>query len=118
MKTPEQIEKKRIYDRQYRAKNLEKMRSQEKAYREKNADQLRVKKRLGRYGLNPESFKELFESQGGLCALCRVREVQHIDHCHKTGKVRGLLCHNCNVGLGHFQDSEELLLAAIEYLKR
>lgn len=118
MKTPEQIEKKRIYDRQYRAKNLDRIRDNEQRYRDRNADQLRVKKRLRRYGLSPESFNELMKKQSGVCAICKKRETQHIDHCHGSGKVRGLLCHHCNVGLGHFQDSQELLLAAIEYLRR
>ena len=84
--------------------------------------------RLKRYGLTLESYTGLLESQGGVCAICgsplKIRNTQtdrtlntHIDHCHTTGKVRGLLCGGCNLGLGHFQDSPERLAAAIAYLK-
>lgn len=53
------------------------------------------------------------------CAICqsKPRARLHIDHNHKTGKYRGLLCDNCNLGLGHFKDSPTLLALAIEYLR-
>jgi hypothetical protein len=55
-----------------------------------------------------------------VCALCKSTTHNgkgwHIDHCHVTHRFRGLLCQNCNVGLGHFKDSQELLLKAIAYL--
>lgn len=65
-------------------------------------------------------------TQGGLCAICGgdgfVMKGCHkmklvVDHCHETGVVRGLLCHNCNRGLGLFKDSETSLVEAIKYLK-
>lgn len=59
----------------------------------------------------------MVEEQGGVCALCRVTEAKHVDHDHRTGRVRGILCFNCNRGLGYFQDSEKLLFYAIEYLE-
>ncbi len=71
-------------------------------------------------------YKEMLKSQGGVCAICGKGEQRKykgkvirlsIDHNHKTGKMRGLLCHNCNVGIGHFSDSIEFLLKAITYLK-
>ncbi len=76
------------------------------------------------YGLPVLEYERLSEAQGGLCALCReegfVMKENHrvklvVDHCHATGAVRGLLCHNCNRGLGLFQDSPSLLLAAAAY---
>ena len=82
------------------------------------------KHNLKKYGLTEEDYKSLLEGQQGRCAICRSDETQRtntrynlfVDHCHATGKVRGLLCHHCNVGLGHFKDQQELLNKAIEYL--
>lgn len=75
-----------------------------------------------RYGITIERYRELLEEQGGCCAICRATEVGsnvkrwHLDHCHATGKVRGLLCHRCNMGLGYFRDDPALLAEAIKYL--
>ena len=53
------------------------------------------------------------------CLLCGIKtEKLVIDHCHKTKRVRGLLCHQCNSGLGHFKDNTEFLLKAVEYLSK
>jgi Recombination endonuclease VII len=65
----------------------------------------------------------LYDSQGGKCAVCRhdippTTHRSHIDHCHDTGKVRGILCLNCNTGIGRFKESEAVMLAAIAYLRR
>ncbi|MDQ4024250.1 MAG: endonuclease VII domain-containing protein, partial [Actinomycetota bacterium] len=53
---------------------------------------------------------------GGLCAVCGVAEPKHVDHCHGTDEVRGLLCLNCNQGIGRFEDDVETLRRAIVYL--
>ena len=51
------------------------------------------------------------------CAICQKSDLRlSVDHCHSTGQIRGWLCHNCNVGLGHFKDDTDLLRAAINYL--
>lgn len=78
------------------------------------------------YGLEYEEYLRLQEVQKGLCAICGgegfelvqgQRILLVIDHCHVTGKVRGLLCHNCNRGIGLMQDSPENLRKAAEYLE-
>lgn len=78
---------------------------------------------LGLYGIGTEQFDALLSAQNGACALCgttldRSSKVSspHVDHCHQTGVVRGILCHHCNVLLGHARESSALLRAAINYL--
>lgn len=65
---------------------------------------------------------KLQSEQAGHCAICNRHEsvvgALRLDHCHSTGKIRGLLCNGCNVGLGLFKDSPETLIAASEYLSR
>ena len=78
--------------------------------------------RYHKFGITAEEFKSIFEKQEGCCAICGRHQLEFkkalaVDHCHKTGKIRGLLCTNCNQGLGHFMDNSELLLKAAEYLK-
>lgn len=74
------------------------------------------------FGISIEEYDTMHKNQNGHCAICNSEEVlSHIrvlsvDHCHKTGKIRGLLCTNCNQGIGHFFDKIELLKNAIEYL--
>lgn len=73
------------------------------------------------YGLTLEQWDELFESQGGKCAICGeapdpAKRRFHVDHNHTTGAVRGILCHNCNLALGHSKESKDRLQAMIEYL--
>lgn len=78
----------------------------------------RHRDRLRKYGLTPERYLDLVEEQDGRCAICRrvsKRELS-IDHCHRTGPVRGLLCTSCNIGLGLFGDDPERLRAALAYL--
>lgn len=64
----------------------------------------------------------MLDAQGGGCAICGERNPKgkhsgfHVDHCHKTGRVRGILCHGCNVSLGHFKDDPALLRRAAEYV--
>jgi len=71
------------------------------------------------YGITLEMRNQMIEQQGGRCALCgKSTNKLHVDHNHKTKIVRKLLCHNCNVGLGHFQEDVLLLEKAIEYLRR
>ena len=81
-----------------------------------------------RYGITRNDFKAMLVNQKGVCAICKQPETQidkrtgnvkqlAVDHCHKTGKVRGLLCVHCNHGLGKFKDNVDLLKTAIIYLE-
>lgn len=73
-----------------------------------------------RYGLSIEGFESLIAIQKGVCAICGAEPNGrlHIDHCHTTGKVRGLLCVKCNLAIGLMNDNTALLLKAIQYLQR
>lgn len=73
-----------------------------------------------RYGLTGGDVARMLHAQGGSCGICErvLTNEYHIDHDHSTGAVRGLLCPHCNRGLGLMQDDENVLLAAVEYLKR
>jgi hypothetical protein len=82
-----------------------------------------MRARLRAYGLTVEAYESLLASQEGKCAICQTTAIKGagkrlaIDHCHASGKVRGILCGNCNRGLGHFDHNPDLLRAAITYLK-
>ena len=70
-----------------------------------------------RYGIGEKEFAELLAEQGGGCAICGAADPQHVDHDHRTGWVRGILCFNCNGGLGQFRDDPGALSKAITYLR-
>jgi hypothetical protein len=74
------------------------------------------------YGIGYAEYLTMLEAQNGCCAICGTndtggRKAFHVDHCHNTGKVRGLLCGNCNSGIGNLRDDIELLKRAIQYLE-
>jgi hypothetical protein len=71
-----------------------------------------------RYGITAAQYDALLDAQGGLCAVCRERPAEHVDHDHTHGHVRGLLCSCCNQGLGNFRDQLAHLRAAADYLER
>lgn len=71
---------------------------------------------IRRYGIGQEEFDELLAEQGGVCAICGAESPEHVDHDHETGYIRGILCFNCNGGLGQFRDNETYLRHAIGYL--
>lgn len=68
--------------------------------------------------ITEKQYIEMVESQGGMCAICRESPIHAIDHDHQTGKFRGLLCGNCNKGIGLLRDNKSILQRAIDYLKR
>lgn len=95
-------------------------------YRQNNKGNIamsNVRWRLKReYGLSLEDYEKMGIRQGLRCGICNKSQTENktklcVDHCHKTGKIRALLCHDCNVGLGRFKDDPELLFNAIRYLQ-
>ncbi len=83
------------------------------------------------YGIEPEDYFDMLESQGGGCAICLSKtpsdrhysrrgkqEMFHVDHCHSTGRVRGLLCHLCNRALGLIRDNHSIAESMSAYLRK
>ena len=74
-----------------------------------------------RHGISLEEYEAMLETQGGECAVCGTPSPKggwHLDHNHLTNELRGFLCNPCNRGIGYLQDDINLLMKAIEYLKR
>ena len=93
-----------------------------RVYHHKNKEritkQMLVSHRRRLYGLNEEEYNDMILSQNNLCAICNKPsdKTLHIDHDHETGRIRGLLCHSCNVGIGLFKEDVDSLASAITYL--
>lgn len=76
----------------------------------------------GKYGMTLAQFRDMSADQGHVCAICdepcNTNQRLSVDHCHETGRVRGLLCRSCNTGIGGLRNNPKLLEAAISYLTR
>ena len=83
-----------------------------------NREQFKIYNRQRRYGLNAENYTSLLEKQNNSCAICKDKTALEVDHCHRTDKVRGLLCERCNRLLGLGRENLDILIAAMDYLKR
>lgn len=107
-------------DPEYREKNRQHAKTWSQDNPEKKANQ-RLK---AAFGITLDQFNKMLAQQNGGCAICgttiltKTKSRHYVDHNHKTGKVRGILCHHCNFGIGHFQDNPNLLTKAADYLKR
>lgn len=117
-------EKYREYQSEYRKKNRKKAKKSTELWR--LTDNGRNKTLLRSYGITLQQYNEMLEKQGGVCAICLQPErMVHkgkvkrlcVDHDHKTGKVRGILCHRCNTTLGMYEDNPELMRNLITYLE-
>lgn len=110
-------ERERKWKRAHRAKNPEKI----KEYRRKKRLRAKDVTLRRKYGLTLEQFISLRAQQSECCAICKnplgEGHKVHVDHDHTTGAVRGILCNGCNMALGKFKDSAELLESAIRYLR-
>lgn len=111
--------------REWHRKNRERSRATAAAWKAQNPDRCDAAKHrsnMRSYGITPERYDEMMAMQGHSCGICgkhQDNEVKRlaVDHCHATGEVRALLCHNCNKALGLFRDSPDLLSMAAKYLE-
>lgn len=93
-------------------------------YRKRRPRNVRNTELKKQYGITLDDWEGIHTAQNGVCAICKQAEVDAskryanlaVDHCHTTGKVRGLLCNNCNRALGLFKDDTIVLAAALKYL--
>lgn len=112
--------------KKYREANKEKVKLATKLWIKTNKEKYKLMKRknaLRKYGLDLDKYDAIFEKQNKACAICKCTKSAssknwHIDHCHKTKKVRGILCAHCNRMLGAARDNKEYLLEAIKYLEK
>lgn len=140
MRTAEQKETLRLWMRDYRAKHPERIRAANRkaslkrgadpAFRKRKADWQKanperrtVHGRRYHYGMTGAQFDEMFAAQGNACLVCKSTEPDgkmpwHVDHCHESGNIRGILCRHCNCALGMAKDNAYTLRALAEYLDR
>lgn len=104
-------------------KDRQKYLETQRSYYYKDKEPYKWRHIKNKYGLTKTDFFNMLEAQDHCCKLCREpfksleKNHLHIDHCHDTDKVRGLLCMQCNVGLGMLGDNEAGLLRALAYIK-
>ena len=115
----------KINDRRYREKNRTSVRDSQRAYYHKNIDRVRkinYKRHLkNKYGITEQELIDLMEKSNYGCFICGKKhddkQKLNIDHCHKTGKIRGLLCWDCNIGISKFKDNSTLMERAASYVR-
>lgn len=113
--------------KRWRIRNPEKMKQATRSWYERNTEHVKTNARKYKlrdsYNITPVEYDQLLKAQNLQCAICQTDKptgrwkVFAVDHCHTTGKVRGLLCNECNRGMGLLKDSPDLLQKALNYLK-
>lgn len=106
------------YYKKNRAKHLARMKKYHKDYYAANPHKLVEYTYKRKYGLSLEDIRALKHKQKHRCAICQKKKKLNVDHCHKTGIVRGLLCTSCNTALGAFADSPKVVKKALAYLAK
>jgi hypothetical protein len=89
---------------------------------EKHLVRVRERAKERRYGITQEQFDQMLLDQNNKCKICDIKfksiKFTHIDHCHETNRVRGLLCNECNLAIGQFNDNTDIMDNAIKYLQK
>jgi predicted flap endonuclease-1-like 5' DNA nuclease len=109
--------------KEFSKKNPDKLKKYQMTWKERNPEKRKLYSRNSRirtYGIEPNEYYEMLEKQGHGCAICKAKptyRAMNIDHNHKTGKVRGLLCDGCNLSLGHLE-RDDWVKKAKQYLAK
>lgn len=115
-------EKLNAQGRDWRARNRERARATRAAWAENNRDKRLEHSKAAawkyRYGLNRTEYKQFFVDHGSKCAICSTEKNLVIDHCHESGRLRGVLCRKCNLAIGHFDDDPKRIESAIKFLEK
>ena len=116
-------EKVQGYRRNYYAANTELVKARARQHHRENPEMSR-NRQLKKYGLTVADYDAMLEAQGGGCAVCRSTDCRtpkrvrlHVDHCHTTGRVRGLLYSPCNTALGCLKDDSKLARRMATYIE-
>ena len=117
------IERNRLAQRAYKNKNSTAVKASRNAWRQKNPRKYKGDHYRHKFGLTLSELQAMLAQQGNGCAICHTSLTMparstHVDHCHRTGVVRGILCRRCNQQLGHFEQWPEFALHAAAYLER
>ena len=112
----------RAYSRQYAAEHREEGNVRNRSYRDRHPLKERNRALLRYFNITLAEYDEMLEGQGGGCAICGMTPEDNgkrlaVDHDHETDEVRGLLCNNCNTGIGLLQDNPAVLRSAANYLE-
>ena len=120
------LEERRAYQRAYYHNNKEKKQAYCRKYYQENRDKAYAKRLMKDYGLTLDDYNQMLEEQNGVCKIChgtcthnqrREAGTLSVDHCHTTGKVRGLLCGKCNSALGFLNDDIQSVKRMVKYLE-
>lgn len=126
------MDKRRQISRRHYLKHIDNIRVRAKAHKDANREKIRSleriaarKRRMRKMGLTEEHLAAVLVEQNHVCAICQLFPVRAdggremaLDHCHKTGRFRGVLCNSCNTALGKFNDDASRLERAISYLAK
>lgn len=113
---------KRETDAEFHKKCKERSAAYRKRFPEQTRNSIRNATLKLKYGITSLQYNEMFSAQGNCCKVCKRTESKgygtfHVDHCHTTGKIRGILCQPCNVTLGKMEESPEKLRALANYIE-
>jgi hypothetical protein len=112
-----QTPQRRKYQKEWRARNRDRLIVSQTRYRRAHPERIRAAKLKAAYGLTVEAWDQLYARQRGCCALCGKERKLHVDHCHDTNTIRGLLCSGCNTALGTLGDTLESMGRVMAYLR-
>lgn len=104
------------YDADYADRNRVAINAKSAAWQKNNPERRRANHRKYRYGIDAETVQARLRAQDGMCKICGCKPATDLDHNHKTGQVRSLLCGDCNRGLGLFRENPDVLRSAVAYL--